>query len=57
MKKKKRIWVVEFEEPNGDLINDEWFGIMSVEKDGIVHYYHRRKSLLLGWKLREIKEV
>ena len=54
MKKKKRVWVVEFEEPTDDLVNDEWFGILRIEKDGVVHYYHRTRTVWFKWKLKEV---
>jgi len=54
---KRRVWVVEFEESNEDLMNDYNFGIIKVTDEGIVYRYHGIKEILLPWKVIEKKEV
>jgi len=57
MKKKKKVWIVEFEEPSESLVNDEHFGILEIEEDGIVWYFYGRRLVIFPWRLIEKKEV
>ena len=58
MKRKKKVWVVEFEEPEDRLVFDDLeFGVLEVDEGGLAHWYYGSKTYWLEWKVLELKEV
>jgi len=54
---RKKVWVVEFEEPDEDILNSLEYGIIGVDDEGIVQWYYGNKEVLLPWRVIEKREV